>query len=350
MTDQFRSKIKLAFVFWVLFIVLDFFKKSIWERDESLVLFFYIPGIVLWLVLTLPMIRVSEKIDNLRTRSDLLILTLSGIVIGLGKTVLALSFQWVSAPGIEQKWPSFILGSRPLYFIESIIIVWVFMGFMLIFDFYRRFMDKSRLAAELETELSNAQLRTLRAQLEPHFLFNTLNTITVLVKRNKNNQAVDALQGLSALLRNVLNDKKQFILLAEELDLVRQYLEIETLRFQDRLTVEYDIGPESKMQQLPSMILQPLVENAIKHGISRFLGQGFIKVSAKADEHFLNIEVYNSLPKMRQNHHTESHGIGLTNVQERLEKLYGNKAKLEMNQHDDGVSVCLIIPLVYEEA
>ncbi len=343
-----RSKIKLSVAFWVLFIVLDLFKKSIWERDENLIIYFYIPGIVLWLMFTVPMIRVSEKVHSLKARKDLLILVLAGLGIGLGKTIVALSFQWLTDPEVGNEWLNFITGSRPLYFVESIIIVWVFIGFLLIFDFYRRYVNQSKLAAELETELSKAQLRTLRAQLEPHFLFNTLNTITALVKRNKNNQAIDALHGLSSLLRNVLNEKKQIISLEEELDLVRQYLEIETIRFQDRLSVEYHITEESKKHRLPSLILQPLIENAVKHGISKFLGKGSIKVTAALNEGYLSIEIYNSLPIGSQHIQPEGNGIGLINVRERLMKIYGTGAHLEMNPDHEGVSVSLKIPPVYE--
>ena len=345
-----RSKIKLAFAFWVLFIVLDLFKKSIWEKDENLIIYFYIPGIVLWFVFSIPMIRVSEKIYNLKIRSDLLMLAFSGLGIGLVKTVLALSFQWLTDPQVESAWWTFVTGSRPLYFVESVIIVWVFIGFLLIFDFYRRYVNKSKLAAELEMELSNAQLRTLRAQLEPHFLFNTLNTITALVKRNKSDQAMSALHGLSSLLRNVLNEKKQIISLEQELDLVKQYLEIETIRFQDRLTVEFDISEESKKSTLPSLILQPLIENAVKHGISKFLGNGYIRVSAVIEGKILVIEVYNSLPVVSENHEFEGNGIGLSNVGQRLMKIYGAKAALDINHNAEGVSVSLKIPLIHEEA
>ncbi len=344
-----RSKIRLAFAFWILFIVLDLFKKSIWEKDENLILYFYIPGIVLWLIFTFPMIRISEKVFDLKIKNGLIILALWGLGIGLIRTIGALSFQWYTDPQVEGGWLTFITGSRPLYFIESIIIVWVFIGYLLIFDFYRRYINKSKLAAELEAELSNAQLRTLRAQLEPHFLFNTLNTITVLVRRHKNDQAIAALHGLSSLLRNVLNEKKQMISLEQELSLVKQYLEIETIRFQDRLTVEFNISEGSKKRMLPSLILQPLVENAVKHGISKFLGKGYIRVNTAIEESSLVIEICNSLPLANQNSQSNEGGIGLVNVRERLVKIYGAKAKLEMNQDLEDVSLRLEIPLIYEE-
>lgn len=345
-----KSKAILAVAFWALFIVLDLFKKSIWERDEGLILYFYLPGLLLWFVLTNPLIRFSEWVFTQKQRTGVITLAALGLSIGLLKTVLELSIQWSADSEIGGSWVSFILEARPVFFIENVIVTWVFVGFMLIFEFYKKYTSKSQLAAELESELTKAHLQALRIQLEPHFLFNTLNTITTLVKSDRKKEALATLNGFSLLMRSVLNDKKPLVLLEEEILLIKQYLDIESIRFKDRLTVEYDIPEECLRARLPGLILQPIAENAIKHGIARFMGEGKIKVRAAVLESVLTIEVFNSTPMTMIAEPLENNqeGIGLENVRKRLNKIYSHKALFDISHKSDGVLVRLAIPQVYE--
>jgi hypothetical protein len=209
--------------------------------------------------------------------------------------------------------------------------------------------SKERLArqqtetARLSEALSKAQLYALRRQLEPHFLFNALNSISGLVREKKDDVAVSMIAGLSDFLRRVFEDSdRQEVPLGEEMDFVQKYLDIQKIRFADRLKLDVQVPGELLSAQVPTLILQPMAENAVKHGIAKRANGGTIRISACRSADMLNLTVYNDGPKHRPG---PTSGIGISNVRSRLERLYGDKFQLTMrDQEPDGVEVSVSVP------
>ena len=182
--------------------------------------------------------------------------------------------------------------------------------------------------ARLATE---AQLSALRAQINPHFLFNALTTIGYLIQTSPE-KAFSTLMQLTRLLRGVLRSTEDFCTLGEEIKLIENYLDIEKARFEERLTVKIEVPKDLEKMRVPSLILQPLVENAIKHGISENKNGGEVRISAKLQnekgEMFLKLSVFDSGTSRKTEKITNSNGVGLKNIRDRLQSYYGKKANL----------------------
>ncbi|MEP5614330.1 MAG: histidine kinase [Cyclobacteriaceae bacterium] len=341
-----KSKILLSGAFWVLFISLDLLKKAVWTREDDYILYFYIPGIVLWLLLSFPIVRFSEWTDALNKVIGIPLLLFAGAALSVLKTLITFAYQFHFSPEpVASDFTLFIQNARSFYYIESIIIAWVYIGFLTTFTIYNRYISQSKLAAELAAELSNAQLDALRMQIEPHFLFNTLNTATSLVRAKRDADALLVLTGLADLLRIILHDKKNHLVrLAEELNFIERYLDIESVRFKDRLTVVKEIDSASRDVLVPNLILQPIVENALKHGVAKFLGPGVVKLKSFVDDNFLFIEVINQNAGINKSISPGS-GIGLKNVENRLEKLYAGSANFTFSRMDKNAVARIKIPL-----
>lgn len=240
---------------------------------------------------------------------------LTGAQIVFGEAILILL-------GIRQMiafWPR-VWASFVLNFQSSLPTYWMILFAYLAFDYYVKYRDRELRGAQLAAELSRAQLQALKMQLKPHFLFNTLNSISSLMYTDV--EAADAmLARLSDFLRLTLDrDLDQEVTLHEELEFVRRYLEIEKVRFEDRLTVSVEVGPGIGEARVPTLALQPLIENAIHHGIASRPAGGSIAIRARRDEETLHISVADDgggcgePPRER---------IGLANTRARLERLYG---------------------------
>ncbi len=200
--------------------------------------------------------------------------------------------------------------------------------------------------ARLSEALSKAQLNALRRQIEPHFLFNTLNAIAALVREGRNQAAVNMIAGLSDFLRRVVDDtNRQEVPLSEEIEYVRKYLDIQKSRFTDRLAVRVDVPTELLQSQVPSFILQPMVENAIKHGISKRAQGGEVRISASRSNGSLLLKVYNDGPAVALDNPGERAGVGIANVRSRLQGLYGKEFELKLkNEGPQGVEALLCLP------
>lgn len=208
--------------------------------------------------------------------------------------------------------------------------------------FYRRSQERERRTLELEASLARARLETLKMQLQPHFLFNSLNAIAELVHHDSN-AADDMLTALSGLLRLTLDtSSEQQLPLRRELEIVEKYLAIERVRFGDRLKVRLDISPDVYNAQVPTLLLQPLVENAIHHGLEPKTGQGALTIRATRDGNTLKLEVSDNGAGLPQGLPTKE-GIGLTNTRARLQELYGQDATLELYGRD-GLTVDIHLP------
>jgi hypothetical protein len=197
-------------------------------------------------------------------------------------------------------------------------------------------------AAELREALTQAQLDALRRQIAPHFLFNALNSAVALVRERRADDAVSTLIALSDVLRRVMETSdRQEIALGEELQFLRKYLEIQKVRFADRLRVDIHVADELLAARVPSLVLQPIVENAIKHGIAARAGEGCVQLDAARKNGSLDITIYNDGPDLKAN---GAPGIGLANVRSRLECLYGKAFSLDLRNARQGVEAALSIP------
>ena len=200
---------------------------------------------------------------------------------------------------------------------------------------------------QLKTNLADARLQSLKMQLNPHFLFNTHHAIVSLMLENDTRKAIDMVTALSDLLRGVLaRQDDNFLTLRDELNLTRQYLAIQQIRFQDRLRIEYDIDPATESCPVPQLLLQPLVENAVTHGVTGMAGDALVRISTRQQGEELRIDVYDNGPGCRQtNKSRKGTGLGLANTRTRLQQAYGAAAHLKFEQlPGSGTFVTIIIP------
>jgi two-component system, LytTR family, sensor kinase len=225
--------------------------------------------------------------------------------------------------------------------------------------------DRQNREERLRRQITEAELRALRAQINPHFLFNSLNTIADLIVTDQA-KAERMTVHLAKVFRHVLsNSDRQMITVGEELEFLRAYLEIEEMRFDDRLSVRFDIDAAAAAEKVPSLILQPVVENALKHGLARKIGRGALQISAACEDGFLRLAVEDNGPGFSSYREaalagveanygadqpfpawkTNGNGVGLRNVTERLATIYSGHAKILFEGGNEGGSrVTLLLP------
>ena len=227
---------------------------------------------------------------------------------------------------------------------------WILVGVHEAWRNYRRFTQGELRASQLEARLAQAQLEVLKGQLHPHFLFNTLHAISTLIHRDPE-AADEMLAQLSDLLRMTLATVGvQEVPLQQELEFLSRYLDIQQTRFADRLRVIVDVPPETLDVRVPNQVLQPLVENAIHHGVDARRGDGLVEIRARAEGDMLRLEVRDDGPGLKPlpgaAPKPTGSGIGLSNTRARLHELYGPKSALELaNYPAGGTLVSLLIPL-----
>jgi len=219
---------------------------------------------------------------------------------------------------------------------------------------YRRYAERERITLQLETKLARAQLEALKIQLQPHFLFNTLNTISALLHRDP--EAADrVLTRLGDLLRlSLQHSGRQEVMLRQELEFLERYLEIQQTRFQDRLCVRFDTDPDALDALVPTLVLQPLVENAVRHAIEPRAAAGRLEIRARRHDGRLTLQVADDGPGIATSGHgaidgsaipVTGSGIGLSNTRARLEQLYGAGHRFTLaNAAEGGLVVTLEIP------
>jgi two-component sensor histidine kinase len=199
--------------------------------------------------------------------------------------------------------------------------------------------------ARLNEQFSKAQLDALRRQIEPHFLFNALHAIAGLVRENRNDAAVTMIARLSDFLRRVVDTSDRHeVPLGEEVQFLQKYLEIQKVRFAERLQLNVDIPEKLLTVQVPSLILQPLVENSIKHGIAKEVRGGWIRVSAFQSDGRITLLVYNDGPGLPADWKDTQSGIGIANLRSRLRAMFGDAFELSLRNRDAGVEVLVSVP------
>jgi two-component system LytT family sensor kinase len=266
-------------------------------------------------------------------------------IVHLGAMVGMRTILWWGRLFTYPSWPSLI---QTMYLRN---LDWALMTYSAIagasyaIGYYRESRTRAIRAAHLEARLAQARLKTLEAELHPHFLFNTLHAISTLVYTQPES-ADRMISRLSDLLRITFSrSEAACVSLHEELEFLQKYLEIEQTRFQDRLTVDYEIDPDTLDAEVPRLILQPLVENAIKHGVSPQTGPGVVSVGARRDGERLMLTVRdNGVGLTGGTRARLDGGVGLSNTRDRLECLYGANQALNFLESKPGLTVEMQLP------
>ena len=292
-------------------------------------------ALIFWLTRRWPIIPLR--------RTNILVHVLAAVIIGVSHSLYWISLSIVVRP-FDRMTPEFnwfdILSFPVARFPVEFILYCGAVGAIQGVDLYNRYRERELRTAQLEVSLMNAQLQALELQIQPHFLFNTLNAISSLVRANKQSEAVAMIAGLSDLLRYTLEHAgNQNVSLDEETGMLQRYLEIQRVRFPDRLTYGIDIAADVRRAVVPTLILQPLAENAIRHGVAQCAGPGAVTVRAFRDKEQLRIEMFNTGVL-----HEGREGIGLRNTRERLRQLYGEAQRFELRDLGNGVMASLSIP------
>ena len=270
---------------------------------------------------------------------------MAGVVFALvEEAIFAVVTPLLGLPWFKPAFGATFRAVLPIDFHLNLIMYWLILGAHHTFIYYRRYRERERKAArlelrasELQNQLGQARLDALKMQLRPHFLFNTLNAIVVLVRQQRTREADQMITNLSELLRlSLASDQGQEIPLREEIDFLKLYLEIERVRFHDRLAVEMSFEPETMDAAVPCLILQPLVENAIRHGIARTADGGRVSVSSRLVDSMLEIRVYNDGPSISAQANNNGVGVGLSNTRARLRELYQDQQSLRVEAAPDG--------------
>jgi len=271
----------------------------------------------------------------------------SVVVFSLSHIATMSGVQWwfARSQGKSFSWWEEAQRTALLNFDWEMMTYWTIVGLSHAVLYYRESRDRALRTSQLETRLVEAQLKTLQQQLHPHFLFNTLHAISALMHRDAES-ADRTLMCLSDLLRLTLeNIGQQEISLQAELDVLAKYLQIEQTRFADRLIVRFDVQPETLDTLVPNLILQPLVENAIQHGVAKKAAPGHIEISARRDGDKLRMEVHDDGVGLSEDALTAlQKGIGVSTTRARLQHLFGADYRFEFHRQTAGLAVVVAIP------
>jgi two-component sensor histidine kinase len=247
---------------------------------------------------------------------------------------------------VETEWPmvhwyEYLSGAMTATYLFA-----CWMGLYFGFKYYEQMQMQRESALRASTLAQEAQLKMLRYQLNPHFLFNTLNAISTLIIDNRNSVANSAVSGLSEFLRYTLDqDPMKKVTVAQELEALNLYLNIEKMRFGSRLTIQHDIDDDATASLMPSLLLQPLIENAIKYAISPREEGGRIRISARVDSGMLQLAVEDDGPGLIDpTRLTNGRGVGIRNTRERLQVLYGTNGHVTVTPTHPGLRVSLAFP------
>jgi sensor histidine kinase YesM len=307
------------------------------------------PGLLeasLWAFTTLAIFWLARRFPLERGRMfrGLAVHLVAAVAISLARTglmvVLGGSVRWV---GVRTFSVQFWGTSSQNFLFYALLLGIAHLGL-----YYRRYREREQAAEQLARGLTEARLQALKMQLQPHFLFNTLNAISALIPADAK-PARRMLARLGDLLRATLeHEETQEVTLREELAFLEPYLEIEQARLEDRLTVVMNIAPETLDARVPHLLLQPLVENAIRHGIAARIEPGRVEISASRgpDDRYLQLEITDDGRGVDRNADVSTRrGVGLTNIRSRLEQLYGREHRFTLlNQAAGGVLVRISLP------
>ena len=349
-----RSALSVALVIWTFgFALVDIISYALGRTPPGVVFLASLPALALG-------VGQTQALDSLRrillTRTFALRAAAMFLAVGAATSLQTLFdvywTRWVSLSLLPQ-WQDWALDMSPQrLFSTGSIYLWTF-GLALSLMWAARLTSaveaNAARAATAEAAAAKAVAAALRLQLNPHFLFNTLNSISSLVALDRKQEAEHMIERLSDFLRASLNsDPMEDVPLEQEIETVEAYLDIESTRFGERLAIDITIGQDLQAAMVPNFILQPLVENAIKHGVSALKGDAALKIGAAREGDELVLEVENSSPDAgagaESSRPRSSTGIGLTNSRQRLENRYGRRAKLETIRLIGGYRAVIRLP------
>ena len=325
--------------------------RPLLDRTLALQLGSWLP----WAFLTIPIIRLSRSypIERLLSVRSLVLYPAVGlflVMIDIAIHTGAMkAFPW---PGEQPRTYLQMLASMMQWmYLQQFIVYAGIVGVVHASDYYKKFRERELHTAELQRQLSEAQLQALQMQLQPHFLYNTLHTISSLVRDHQGKMAVNMIARLSELLRYTLEHvHEQTVPLKKEAEFLERYLEIERTRFSDRLIVKMELGKETLSALVPSLILQPLVENAIRHGVARKTTKGTLTVRSRQEGGLLLLEVINTGTRLAKDWEQRTKaGVGIKNTRSRLQQLYGELQTFTLSE-PAGRSVCASISIPFERA
>jgi LytS/YehU family sensor histidine kinase len=306
---------------------------------------------LLWAVITPFIVTLSRRVPLALQPRPIALHAGAAISVGLLRTAGVVMLGLLIRPWGPMKGTldTLYIGALTSEFHFDLIIYWAIVGVVHAFDSRQRLRERDLHTAQVETQLAQARLANLALQLQPHFLFNTLHSIASLVREGEPEPAVHMIAGLSDLLRYSLdNAGRHLVPLSEELDVVGRYLEIQQTRFSDRLAVTIDMPPDTRDAAVPTLLLQPLVENAVRHGMSVMDGAVKLQVRARREGASLLLEVLDDGASLAAGWQRRQ-GVGLSSTRARLHELYGAAGVLEVeNLHPAGVAARVRIPYSQE--
>lgn len=315
------------------------------------------PGLLeafLWALTTVAIFWLARRfpLDRGRVLRGVVVHLAAAVVIALARSGVMVVLGWYLAWVRPRIFSTQFWGTSS----QNLLFYALLLGIAHLVFYYRRYREREEAAQQLARGLTEARLQALKMQLQPHFLFNTLNAISALIPAEAK-PARRMVARLGDLLRTTLeHEETQEVTLREELAFLEPYLEIEQARLADRLTVVMNIAPETLDARVPHLILQPLVENAVRHGIASRIEPGKVEISASRgpDDRFLQLEIRDDGPGVDRHLGLEAQaelrthtrrGVGLTNIRSRLEQLYGGEHRFKLeNQAAGGVLVRISLP------
>ncbi len=319
-----------------------------WARLFFICVISWVP----WAVATVPLMRLNRRypVTNWRSghtwRAHIPALLLCNLALGAWYALFEHALNPYNLPHAGT-FRALFLEDTLSSILASVLLYGAIVAVDTVLDSRARLARQEAETARLNEQLSQAQLDAVRRQIEPHFLFNTLNSVSALIREQRNDAAVAMIARLSDFLRRLLAEPtRQQVPLAEEMDFAQRYLDIQKVRFADRLQLSMDVPADLLVAQVPTLVLQLMLENAIKHGIAKRAQGGMVHVAATRSNGTLTLSVYNDGPALAPAANTDS-GIGLTNMRTRLQGLYGDRFALEMRNRDpDGVEVSVSVPFI----
>lgn len=314
-------------------------------HNIALLLGFHVAVWIVWLAPTALIVRLARRFPMSPPRAlPFTVHFLAATVIGLLHALYSLGLMLWMRPydDMTASAADIQLGQALL---TPLLLEWILyllvLGAVLAFDYSRRSREQAAEAEELRRSLVDARLHALELQIQPHFLFNTLNAIAGLVRTGRGDEAIRVVAGLGDLLRYSLDHAgRQRVRLGEEVEMLTRYLEIHQARFPDRMTFAVSADAPLKQAAVPILILQPLVENAVRHGVERLSGKHGIEVQARRLDDRVRLQVSNRGALASP----LSEGIGLRNTRERLRTLYGERAQFSLTQAGDQVIAVVELP------
>jgi two-component system, LytTR family, sensor kinase len=266
---------------------------------------------------------------------------LGAVAFAVVHLALLTFIQWIRWPA--QRFASSLVRLLGFYLVQDVVVYAAVAATVLVLAARRELRDRELSAAQLQASLAEARLHALRGQIHPHFLFNALNSVAMLVREDRPADALSVLAELGGLLRALLAEAPHEVPLGAELEFNRRYLALERVRFGDRLGVSFECEPGLERALVPHLVLQPLVENAVRHGVARKAGPVAVRVRVFRDGGRLAMEVWNDGPQPIDP--AQSDGTGLRTTRGRLVSLYGDQQDLSLRSTANGAVARVSVPL-----